>query len=125
MLLLVPFYFHGTTLSLDLFKEKSFLKYISSLDAQLGYGDTVNRGDIADSMGDNLSYIHLGTGVGAASVVAANHFTCVLLSDLTIKWVHRMFHFLWSTYCSTLLVESVLWYCVVPFLSSTLFVYPF
>lgn len=56
---------------------------------QLGYGDKVNRGDTLTSMGDDLHYIHLGTGYAAVYAVAANHFTCVLLSDQTIKCFGR------------------------------------
>lgn len=53
--------------------------------SQLGYGDTTTRGRTALSMGDELSFVSLGTGVSVVYAVAANHFTCMLLSDETVK----------------------------------------
>ncbi|CAM9419864.1 unnamed protein product, partial [Ectocarpus sp. 12 AP-2014] len=52
---------------------------------QLGLEDTANRGNSTVSMGDNLPYVDLGDGDTAVEVVAANHFTCVLLHDETVK----------------------------------------
>lgn len=52
---------------------------------QLGLEDTTNRGNSTVSMGDNLPYVDLGDGDTAVEVVAANHFTCVLLHDETVK----------------------------------------
>ncbi|CAM9412976.1 unnamed protein product [Scytosiphon promiscuus] len=56
---------------------------------QLGLEDTVNRGGTTLSMGDNLPFIDLGPGETAHRVVAANHFTCVLLKDETVKCFGR------------------------------------
>lgn len=52
---------------------------------QLGLEDTTNRGNSTVSMGDNLPFVNLGDGDTAVKVVAANHFTCVLLHDETVK----------------------------------------
>lgn len=51
---------------------------------QLGLGDTSGRGGTLLSMGDNLPFVDLGPGETASRVVAANHFTCVLLKDETV-----------------------------------------
>ncbi|CAM9677726.1 unnamed protein product [Ectocarpus sp. 4 AP-2014] len=56
---------------------------------QLGLEDTTNRGNSTVSMGDNLPYVDLGGGDTAVEVVAANHFTCVLLYDETVKCFGR------------------------------------
>ncbi|CAN0532583.1 unnamed protein product, partial [Scytosiphon promiscuus] len=52
---------------------------------QLGHGDTTNRGGSADTMGDDLPFVYLGKGMSVLYAVAANHFTCVLLADETVK----------------------------------------
>lgn len=52
---------------------------------QLGLEDTDNRGGTVLSMGDNLPFVDLGLGETAHRVVAAKHFTCVLLKDETVK----------------------------------------
>ena len=56
-----------------------------SLCWQLGLGDTANRGGTAMTMGNNLPFLDLGPGETVQEVVAANHFTCVLLVDETVK----------------------------------------
>ena len=52
---------------------------------QLGLEDTTNRGDTPTSMGNNLPFLDLGPGEAVQKVVAANHFTCALLEDETVK----------------------------------------
>lgn len=52
---------------------------------QLGLEDASNRGGTAPSMGDSLPFVDLGPGEVVQKVVAANHFTCVLLEDATVK----------------------------------------
>ena len=52
---------------------------------QLGQGDTTNRGGRAATMGDDLPFVYLGEGNAVLYAVAANHFTCVLLADETVK----------------------------------------
>lgn len=59
--------------------------FVRSLSRQLGLEDTANRGGKALTMGDNLPFVDLGPGEAVQEVVAANHFTCVLLEDETVK----------------------------------------
>lgn len=53
--------------------------------SQLGLEDVSNRGAAALTMGDDLPFVDLGAGESALTVVAANHFTCALLADETVK----------------------------------------
>ena len=43
---------------------------------KLGYGDTNNRGDNANEMGDNLPTVDLGKGKTAKQVVAGFSYVC-------------------------------------------------
>ena len=52
---------------------------------QLGYGDTNDRGDGADEMGNNLPTVDLGAGRKAASIDAGGLHTCVRLDNQTLK----------------------------------------
>lgn len=52
---------------------------------QLGQGDTNNRGDNANEMGNNLLAINLGTGKTATKISGGLDFTCALLNDNTVK----------------------------------------
>jgi alpha-tubulin suppressor-like RCC1 family protein len=52
---------------------------------QLGLGDTVNRGDNPNEMGDNLLGFNLGTGKVPQSLTAGYSFACALLADHTVK----------------------------------------
>ncbi|MCB9373108.1 MAG: carboxypeptidase regulatory-like domain-containing protein [Microthrixaceae bacterium] len=52
---------------------------------RLGLGDTVNRGDNAGEMGDNLPAVDLGTGRTATAISAGGTFTCALLDNGTVK----------------------------------------
>jgi alpha-tubulin suppressor-like RCC1 family protein len=52
---------------------------------QLGLGDTSNRGDNSNEMGDNLTTIDLGTGRTATAIEAGNHHTCAILDNASIK----------------------------------------
>ena len=52
---------------------------------QLGLGDTNNRGDGANEMGDNLAAVDLGSGRTAKSIVAGGSHTCALLDDNSVK----------------------------------------
>lgn len=52
---------------------------------QLGQGDTVNRGDDPNEMGDTLPPIELGAGKSAKSLTAGGEHTCVLLNDNVVK----------------------------------------
>ena len=50
---------------------------------QLGYGDTNNRGDESDEMGDNLPTVNLGVRVRVINGGGA--YTCAILEDGTVK----------------------------------------
>ncbi|ACO63941.1 predicted protein, partial [Micromonas commoda] len=48
---------------------------------QLGYGDTLSRGDSAGEMGDNLPSVDLGSGRSAKFIAAGESHTCAILDD--------------------------------------------
>lgn len=52
---------------------------------QLGYGDTVNRGDNQGEMGAVLPAVQLGTGKYATAVSAGGTHTCAILNDGSVK----------------------------------------
>ena len=52
---------------------------------QLGYGDTLSRGNGPSEMGDNLPVVDLGTGRTALHVSTGAQHTCALLDDATVK----------------------------------------
>jgi alpha-tubulin suppressor-like RCC1 family protein len=52
---------------------------------QLGYGDTLYRGDQAGEMGDALPAVDLGTGRTATAVTVGNVHTCAVLDDHTTR----------------------------------------
>ena len=52
---------------------------------KLGYGDTNDRGDEANEMGNNLPVVDLGSGKTAKQLVAGEHHTCAILNDDTVK----------------------------------------
>ncbi|MEM9666492.1 MAG: hypothetical protein AAF970_16270, partial [Bacteroidota bacterium] len=54
-------------------------------DGQLGLGDTDDRGDDEDEMGDDLPAVDLGTGRTATAIIAGNLHTCALLDDSSLK----------------------------------------
>ena len=54
-------------------------------DGQLGLGDTANRGDGPNEMGDNLPAVDLGTGRTATAINVGDLHTCALLDNATIK----------------------------------------
>jgi len=51
----------------------------------LGLGDTEDRGNSADEMGDNLPTVDLGTGRTVTSVSVGHYFTCALLDNGSVK----------------------------------------
>ena len=51
----------------------------------LGLGDTADRGDGANEMGDNLPAVNLGTGRTATSITAGGSHNCALLDNATTK----------------------------------------
>ena len=52
--------------------------------AQLGLGDTLNRGDNANEMGDNLPYVNIGAG-RTAKAITTGSTTCVLMDNNLVK----------------------------------------
>lgn len=52
---------------------------------ELGIGDTANRGDDPNEMGDLLPTVDLGTGRTAVSLVGGDSFACVLLDNAQMK----------------------------------------
>jgi alpha-tubulin suppressor-like RCC1 family protein len=52
---------------------------------RLGQGDTSNRGDGSNEMGDNLPAVNLGSGRTATAVVAGTGFVCGVLDNTTLK----------------------------------------
>src|SRR4029453_17040006 len=52
---------------------------------QLGYGDTDDRGDNANEMGDDLDPIDLGAGRTASAVVGGSFHSCALLDGGAVK----------------------------------------
>jgi len=57
----------------------------SNASGQLGLGDTSNRGDGSNEMGDNLTSIDLGSGRIATAITAGDEHTCALLDNASVK----------------------------------------
>jgi alpha-tubulin suppressor-like RCC1 family protein len=51
----------------------------------LGSGDTINRGDDAGEMGDNLPTVNLGTGKTATAISVGSGAACAILNDGNVK----------------------------------------
>ncbi|MGH7752526.1 MAG: hypothetical protein ACREN5_06895, partial [Gemmatimonadales bacterium] len=56
-----------------------------NMNGQLGLGDTLNRGDQPNEMGDNLPAVDLGAGKTAVDIAAGVRHTCALLGDGSVK----------------------------------------
>ncbi|OQW53501.1 MAG: hypothetical protein A4S09_07860 [Proteobacteria bacterium SG_bin7] len=56
-----------------------------NLTGELGQGDITFRGTFANSMGDNITPINLGTGRTAVSITSGPHHVCALLDNATVK----------------------------------------
>lgn len=54
-------------------------------EGQLGLGDTNNRGDTANEMGDNLPAINFGTGRTVKSIALGKNHACAVLDNNTLK----------------------------------------
>ena len=52
---------------------------------QLGYGDTIQRGDLPNTMGDNLPYVDVGTGRTVKQISVGDSFTCAILDNDKVK----------------------------------------
>ncbi len=57
----------------------------SNVNGQLGLGDTNNRGDAANEMGDSLPIVNLGTGKTASDIFAFGNMSCAILNDASLK----------------------------------------
>ena len=53
---------------------------------QLGYGDTSNRGDEPNEMGDNLPTVDLGTAKKVKQIAVGSVHACAILNDDTVKF---------------------------------------
>ena len=51
----------------------------------LGLGDSEDRGDSYDEMGDNLPAVSLGTNLNATAIACGGEHSCALLSNAQIK----------------------------------------
>jgi len=59
---------------------------------QLGLGDTADRGDQSNEMGNNLPAVSLGAGKTAVAISAGHDHTCALLNDSHVKcWGYNGF----------------------------------
>lgn len=56
----------------------------SGVSGQLGLGDSQNRGDNLDEMGEYLPYINFGDSKNVMHIVTGRAHTCVVLDDLSI-----------------------------------------
>ena len=52
---------------------------------QLGYGDTIARGNAAGEMGDKLPAVSLGTGRRALTLSLGSYHSCAILDDHSVK----------------------------------------
>jgi alpha-tubulin suppressor-like RCC1 family protein len=52
---------------------------------QLGLGNTNDRGDASDEMGDSLPAVDMGSGITAKAIVAGESHTCAILNNSAIK----------------------------------------
>jgi alpha-tubulin suppressor-like RCC1 family protein len=52
---------------------------------ELGYGDTRNRGDDINEMGDELLAVNLGTNLTAKSLALGDYYTCMILNTNQLK----------------------------------------
>lgn len=52
---------------------------------QLGLGDSINRGNQPNQMGDNLPTVNLGTNRTAKAISAGSNTSCALLDNNTVK----------------------------------------
>ena len=63
----------------------------SNFHGQLGLGDTSDRGDEPNEMGDSLPAVNLGSGKTATAITAGYQHTCAVLNDSTVKcWGHNL-----------------------------------
>ena len=75
----------GTSHTCVLLDDSSVKCWGGNSQGQLGYGDTENRGDETDEMGNFLLPVDLGSGRTAVQITAGARHTCALLDDGTAK----------------------------------------
>jgi len=55
-------------------------------EGQLGSGDVIDRGKMANEMGDYLSYLNFGQqGLNAIELIGGHQHTCAIFNDLSLK----------------------------------------
>ncbi len=75
----------GSTHSCALFDNGAVKCWGSNFSGQLGIGDTANRGDAANEMGDALANVDLGSGRTAVALAAGSSHSCALLDNGAVK----------------------------------------
>ena len=75
----------GANHSCALFDDGTVKCWGDNLGGKLGLGDTVDRGDGPNEMGDDLPVLMLGTGRTATAITAGANHTCSVLDDGTVK----------------------------------------
>ncbi|MGB0730354.1 MAG: RCC1 domain-containing protein, partial [Ilumatobacteraceae bacterium] len=75
----------GTTHTCAILDGGSVKCWGANSSGQLGLGDTDDRGDDPNEMGDNLPVVDLGSGRTAVAVSAGGNHTCALLDDGSVK----------------------------------------
>ncbi len=64
----------------------------SNSTGQLGYGDTLVRGNAANQMGDSLPIVNVGTGRTVKKISAGSNSTCAILDNNTLKcWGYNLY----------------------------------
>lgn len=76
---------HGAYHVCALLDDQSLKCWGYNNNGQLGYGNTTNRGDNINEMGDNLPVVNLGTGRAAKDVVLGLYHTCAILDNGSTK----------------------------------------
>ncbi|MCE9669977.1 Ig-like domain-containing protein [Myxococcus stipitatus] len=75
----------GSTHSCALLDDDTVKCWGENADGNLGLGDTRNRGDNPDEMGDALPAVDLGAGRTAKALTIGQGFTCASLDDGSVK----------------------------------------
>jgi len=79
--------FGGEDFAIVLLKSGNVKSFGDNFLGQLGYEDTMNRGDDPNELGDYLPFINLGSGFinPIISVAAGKNHACVVSSSLSVK----------------------------------------
>lgn len=86
----------------------------ANFSGQLGLGDSDNRGDSNNEMGNNLPYIDLGQGRTASKIITGEFHSCAILDNESVKcWGHNYYgqlglgdniHLSFGYYCTTMIM---------------------